>query len=181
MAMNQPAGHPPNPPNTPTQAQHPHQQTGPLRRRAHAVGRGGAAEVPMGFVESVMAAIRAQPHRSATLALAASPPSRLSITEHAAITLLSAAADSVAGATARSCRFPTPGDPTHLQVSISLIYWQPAHAIADQIRAVLQAAARTQLGLHFTRIDITIDDIHRPPTPPPAPSRTGGARHAFTT
>ena len=147
-----------------------HEQTCPHCQRAHAAlaplhqaaATAEPPEPPAGFIESVMRAVRAQPRRSATLTLAATPPSRLSITEHAAATLLSAAADTVVGAISRGCRFPTPGDATHIEISISLGYGQHAHTTADQVRAAVRAAAHTQLGLHLSGIDITIDDIYAP-------------------
>lgn len=143
-----------------------HERTGPTAQAPaplhQALTRQAASttEPPAGFIESVMNAVRAQPHSSATLRLPSAPTGRLAITEHAAASLLSIAADTAGGATSRGCRFPHPDDPTHLHISISLDYRQPAHPTADHLRATLRAAAHAQLGLHLTSIDITIDDVH---------------------
>ncbi|WP_319695357.1 hypothetical protein [Streptomyces sp. ME19-01-6] len=129
-------------------------------REATAALTAEPVERPPGFVACVMVRIRQEPRRFRKLPLPAEPPHRLSITEHAAATLLSAATSSVPGTTGRGCRFPTPGDPTHVAVSISLRYGQHASTTAHRVRAALHAAAATQLGLRLLCIDITIDDVH---------------------
>jgi uncharacterized alkaline shock family protein YloU len=117
-------------------------------------------EPPAGFVESVMARIRADIRRTRYLALAAESPSTLTITERAAAAIMSGAADTIPGVASRGCRFPTPHDPTHVAISISLHYGLHAATTADQVRTTLRKAARTQLGIRLRQIDVSIDDVH---------------------
>jgi hypothetical protein len=117
---------------------------------------------PTRLTDSVMARVRAELRHSRQLPLPAEPPSRLSVSEHAAAAILSAAAAAVPGAISRGCRFPDPADPAHISISISLRYGLRAATIAGRVRAAIRAAAQTQLGLPIRRIDINIDDIHRP-------------------
>jgi hypothetical protein len=117
-------------------------------------------ELPAGFVESVMARIRADIRRTRYLALPAPSPSTLTITEHAASALMSGAVDTIPGVTSRGCRFPTPGDATHAAISISLQYGQRAVTAAHDVRATLRKAAHNQLGISLRQIDVSIDDVH---------------------
>jgi uncharacterized alkaline shock family protein YloU len=117
-------------------------------------------EPPAGFVESVMARIRADMRRTRYLALPAESPSTLDITEHAAAAIMSGAADTIPGVISRGCRFPIPHDPTHVAISISLRYGLHAATAADHIRTTLRTAARTQLGIRLRQIDVSIDDVH---------------------
>jgi hypothetical protein len=117
-------------------------------------------EPPAGFVESVMARIRADIRRTRYLALPAGSPSTLTITEHAASAIMSGAADTIPGVTSRGCRFPAPRDPTHVAISISLHYGLHAATAADHVRTTLRKAARTHLGIRLRQIDVSIDDVH---------------------
>jgi hypothetical protein len=119
-------------------------------------------EPPAGFVESVMARIRADIRRTRYLALPAPPPSILTITEHAASAIISGAVDTIPGVTSRGCRFPTPGDATHVAISISLRYGLPVATAVHRVRAILRQAARDQLGISLRQIDISVDDVHDP-------------------
>jgi hypothetical protein len=117
-------------------------------------------EPPAGFVESVMARIRADMRRTRYLALPAQSPSTLTITEHAAAAIMSGAVDAIPGVTSRGCRFPVPRDPAHVAISISLRYGLRLAAAAGHIRAALRAAALAQLGIRLRKIDISVDDVH---------------------
>ena len=117
-------------------------------------------EPPAGFVESVMARIRADIRHTRYLALLAPSPSNLTVAEHAASAIMSGAVDTIPGVISRGCRFPTPGDATHAAISISLRYGLRAAAAAHHVRATLRKAARDQLGISLRQIDISVDDVH---------------------
>ena len=117
-------------------------------------------EPPAGFVESVMARIRADIRHARYLALLAPSPSTLTITEHAASAIMSAVVDTIPGVISRGCRFPTPGDATYATISISLRYGLRAATAAHHVRATLRKAARDQLGISLRQIDISVDDVH---------------------
>ena len=114
---------------------------------------------PAGFTEAVMARVRAEPRRSRHIPLPAEPPATLVIAERAIATILSAAAESVAGVTCRGCRFPDPGDPAHVAITIVVRFPVPLPAVADQARHAIDLIARRQLGLRLRIIDILIEDI----------------------
>jgi hypothetical protein len=111
-----------------------------------------------------MVAVRAQISVAPRIALPGPAGNRLFISERAAAFILRAAGDTVDGVRARSCRL-TPD--THdmsasadLKLSISLRFDMPALAAARAVRMAVQAAARAQLGLTLSRIDIDVVDVH---------------------
>ncbi|WP_433324507.1 hypothetical protein [Spirillospora sp. CA-294931] len=129
-------------------------------QRATALARTEPPSEPgPGFVESVMSRVRAEARRSRALSLPAEPPLRLSISEHAAATLLSAAADTVPGVTSHGCRFPDPGDLGEASVAVSVRYGTSATEAAERVRQAVRTAARTQLGLTLHTIDVEVDDL----------------------
>ncbi len=129
-------------------------------RRAAGLLRAESPEPRAGFVEAVMARVRAEPRRSRDLRLPADPPLRLAIREHAASALLSIAATAVTGVRVRRCRFPDPDEPGRVLMSVSLTYGDPVTATATRIRAAVRAAGRDQLGLDLHTVDIEVDDVH---------------------
>ncbi len=118
------------------------------------------AEPPAGFVESIMARIHATRSRSWRLQLPAEHPLHLAITEHAAATVLAAAASEVAGITVNRCHFPEHGDPSRLQINLTLRQRRPVSVIVERVRKAVRTAARRQLGLELHTIDVRVDDIH---------------------
>ncbi|MGW0230037.1 anti-sigma factor family protein [Actinopolymorpha singaporensis] len=118
------------------------------------------AEPPPGFVESVMARIHATRSRSWRLSLPAEHPLHLAITEHAAATVLAAAASEVAGVTVNRCHFPERDDPARLQINLTLGHRTPVSVIVERVRRAVRTAARRQLGLELHTIDVRVDDIH---------------------
>ncbi|MFD2077966.1 hypothetical protein SAMN05421678_108138 [Actinopolymorpha cephalotaxi] len=118
------------------------------------------AEPPPGFVDSIMARIHATRSRSWRLSLPAEHPLHLAITEHAAATVLAAAASEVAGVTVNRCHFPERGDPTRLQINLTLRQRTPVSQIVERVRKAVRSAARRQLGLELNAIDVRVDDIH---------------------
>ncbi|HZB30951.1 MAG TPA: hypothetical protein VE465_12380 [Streptosporangiaceae bacterium] len=127
--------------------------------RATVLLRDEPADPPAGFVEVLMARIRAEARRRHRLPLPADPPMRLSISEHAAAAVLAIAADEVSGVTVRGCRFPDPDDPTHVEIAIALSYATPAPQTAERVRRRIRTAARNHLGLDLRTIDITVEDL----------------------
>jgi hypothetical protein len=119
-----------------------------------------APEPPAGFVEAVMARVRADIRRTRYLTLPAQAPSTLTITEHAAAAIISGAADTTPGVTSRGCRFPTLRDPAHVAISISVRYGLHLATVADHVRATLRKAAQSQLGIRLREIDVSVDDVH---------------------
>lgn len=119
----------------------------PLRRAADLM-RAEPAEPPAGFVEAVMAQVRAE------------PPSRLPTSEHACHALLATAAGAVREVRVLRCRFPDPADPAHVILGVSLRFAAPASAVADRIRTAVRAAALDQLGLELRTIDVDVEDVH---------------------
>jgi hypothetical protein len=128
-------------------------------RRATVLLRDEPADPPAGFVEVLMARIRAEARRRHRLPLPAESPMRLSISEHAAAAVLTLAADEVFGVTVRGCRFPDPADATHVEIEIALGYGTPAPETAERVRRRIRAAARYHLGLSPRTIDITVEDL----------------------
>jgi hypothetical protein len=119
---------------------------------------------PQGFAAAVMARVRADPRRTRRLPLPAEPPVTLTITEHAAAAILSSIAATVAGISSRGCRFPSPGDPGHLEISVSVCYGQPVSETFDILRTRLHAAAARDLGIQLRIIDINLEDVYIPGT-----------------
>jgi hypothetical protein len=115
---------------------------------------------PAGFVESVMARVRTDMRRTRYLDLPTGSPSTLTITEHAASAIMSGAVDAIPGVTSRGCRFPVPGDPARVAISISLRYGLHLAAAVGHVRATLRKAALAQLGTRLRQIDISVDDVH---------------------
>ncbi|MDL4818554.1 Asp23/Gls24 family envelope stress response protein [Actinomadura opuntiae] len=140
-------------------------QVAPLRR-ALALAEETTHQPPRGFTEAVMGRIRAEAGPGNQITLPAEPPLRLSISQRAAVAVLSAAADTVADVTARGCRFPDPAAPSRVVINISVRYGTPAPAAADRVRQAVRDAARTQLGLELTDVTVSVDDIDVRPTRP---------------
>lgn len=112
----------------------------------------------------VMAAIRARIHPAPRIPLPGPAGMRLEISESAAAMVLRAAGDTVDGVRARSCRLTLAAHDgnafTGLQLTISLRYGRPALTAAGAVRTAVHAAARRQLGLTLSYIDIEVSDIH---------------------
>jgi hypothetical protein len=119
-------------------------------------------EPPRGFAAAVMARVRSDPRRRRHLGLPAEPPLTVAITEHAAAAILSGAASSVSGLTSRGCTFPTPGDPAHLAIAVSIRYGLHAGPAIERLRSRLRAAALDQLGVTLRQVDIQIEDVDEP-------------------
>jgi hypothetical protein len=112
----------------------------------------------------IMAVIRARIHPAPRIPLPGPAGMRLDISEPAAAVILRAAGDTVDGVRARSCRLrPAAHDKstaTGLQLTISLRYGMPVLIAARALRGAVHAAARRQLGLTLSHIDIEVTDIH---------------------
>lgn len=116
-------------------------------------------EPPAGFTESVMTRVRADTRRIRYLDLPVESAA-VTITEHAAAAIMSAAVDAIPGVTSRGCRFPASRDPAHVAISISIRYGLHLAAAAGHLRATLREAVLAQLGVHLRQIDVTVDDVH---------------------
>jgi uncharacterized alkaline shock family protein YloU len=114
---------------------------------------------PAGFTESVMARVRAETRRGRHFPLPAEPPATLTIAERVVATILSTAAETVPGVICRGCRFPDPGNPAHVAITIVVRFPVPLPAVASQVRRATSTTARQQLGLELRTIDISIQDI----------------------
>lgn len=119
---------------------------------------------PADLPARVMAVIRARITPAPRIALSGPPGIRLSISEHAAAVVLRAAGDTVDGVRARSCRLtPAARDlstSAGLMLTISIRYGLPALAAARAVRVAVRNAARAQLGLPLSSIDIEVVDVY---------------------
>jgi hypothetical protein len=119
-------------------------------------------EQPRGFAAAVMARVRADPRRTRRLRLPADPPATLTITEHAAAVILSSVAETVPGITSRGCRFPAPGDPGHVEISVSVRYGLSVSDAFETLRTRLRGAAARDLGIQLRTVDINVEDVDIP-------------------
>lgn len=120
------------------------------------------AEPPPRLLDRVMAAVRVELRRGATLPL----PAELGpadVSEQAVAVALRYAADSVAGVWARSCRLevePHRPGAVRIRMSLSLRYGSgPAEPMLAQVRRRVVAALSGQVGLHADRVDLELVDV----------------------
>ncbi|WP_331761197.1 Asp23/Gls24 family envelope stress response protein [Streptomyces anulatus] len=95
------------------------------------------------------------------------------IYESVAARILRTAAEQVPGVLAGSCRITPPGSRAHPTRGASTVYLgitvAYGHDLPDTTRAVRESlfrAARQHLGLSLSDLNITVTDLHEPPTQP---------------
>lgn len=120
------------------------------------------AEPPPGLLDRVMAAVRAELRRGATLPL----PTQLGpadVSEQAVAVVLRYAADSVSGVRAHSCCIeaePTRPGSVRIRMSLSLRYRSgPVEPLVAEVRRRVSAALSGQVGLNALIVDIDLVDI----------------------
>ncbi|MFD8643922.1 Asp23/Gls24 family envelope stress response protein [Streptomyces zaomyceticus] len=95
------------------------------------------------------------------------------IYESVAARILRAAAEQVPGVRAGSCRIAPPGSRTHptrgpsaVDLGITVVYGQDLPDTTRAVRESLIRAARQRLGLSLGDLNVTVTDLHEPPTQP---------------
>ncbi|MFF2191327.1 Asp23/Gls24 family envelope stress response protein [Streptomyces sp. NPDC058157] len=95
------------------------------------------------------------------------------IYESVAARTLRAAAEQVPGVLAGSCRIIPPGSRTHptrgpstVHLAITVAYGHDLPSTTRAVRESLIRAARQHLGLALGDLDVTVTDLHEPPTQP---------------
>ncbi|MBP0450661.1 hypothetical protein J5Y04_14060 [Kitasatospora sp. RG8] len=114
-----------------------------------------------------MRAVRAE-HRRGRRLSRDDPAHGPHIDENTAARTLRRAADNAGTARAGSCRLTPAPDGRTIHATMTLTA-DPSHPLlpqADQVRQSVLYNAQHTLGLAVTRVDITIDDLHTPTTPP---------------
>lgn len=134
---------------------------------AASTGLLAAPDPPPGLTAQIMAAVRVELRRGATLALPRpedeSGLGPLHVAEAAVAAVVRTAADRVPGARARSCRIlPDPDRPgsVHVQLGVALrAAAGPTQAVPDAVRAEVREALRRRVGLEAAVIDIRVVDL----------------------
>ncbi len=95
------------------------------------------------------------------------------IYESVAARVLRTAAEQVPGVRAGSCRITPPGSRTHptrgpstVHLGITVAYGQDLPDTTRAVRDSLISAARQHLGLTLGDVNVTVTDLHEPPTQP---------------
>ncbi|THA47741.1 hypothetical protein [Streptomyces sp. A1136] len=120
------------------------------------------------LVDRIINAVRAETRLGAMLLLD-DPERNLRIAESTAAKVLRRAADSIPGARAASCRFSPlhEGDTWHtVSMTIAAALDDPLPELAEEVRGAVLGAANHTLGLAVAAVDLTINAVLEPPTPP---------------
>ncbi|MEU3400998.1 Asp23/Gls24 family envelope stress response protein [Streptomyces filamentosus] len=123
-------------------------------------------------VRRVMDAVRLELRPGRTLPLGGAGEDSW-IYESVAARTLRTAAEQVPGVLAGSCRITPPGSRTHptrgpstVHLGITVAYGQDLPDTVRAVRESLIRAARHHLGLALSDLDITVTDLHEPPSQP---------------
>ncbi|WP_028935111.1 Asp23/Gls24 family envelope stress response protein [Pseudonocardia spinosispora] len=118
------------------------------------------AEPPVGLLDQIMSAVRAEVRRGDALAL---PTTRRNaeISTRAVASLLRFAADTVPGVRARHCHI-VPGDradTVDIDMSLSVRYGNTVEVLVAEVRDRVTAAMSANIGLRVGDIDIDVVDL----------------------
>ncbi|MEU2787979.1 Asp23/Gls24 family envelope stress response protein [Streptomyces sp. NPDC007100] len=112
------------------------------------------------FTARVMDLVRTELRPGRTLPLG-EPEDDAWITEAAAAKTFRAAAETLPGVQAGSCRVTllAPHGPVKVALQLAAGYEWPLHALADRVRERVRAAARDRVGLRVEEIDVSVVDL----------------------
>jgi uncharacterized alkaline shock family protein YloU len=121
-----------------------------------------------GFTASVMSLVRAEVRRGQSLPLDVDEDPGLTISEQAVVSLVWAAADTVAGVRARRCRvrlvdpegFPS-GGPTLVDVDLAVAFHPgtPLRVTTEQLRDRVRRIVDAEAGVEVRRVELVVEDV----------------------
>jgi hypothetical protein len=121
-----------------------------------------------GLTGRIMSAVRAEVRRGDLVRLPTQEPGGARVSEAAIAAVLRFAADQVPGVRARRCRVQTIDDELtddaqaiEVRMTIAVSYRHFTGAL-DLVRARIEAAATSRIGVRLARLDLTVDDVYQP-------------------
>lgn len=120
-----------------------------------------------GFTASVMSVVRAEVRRGHSLPLDVDEDPGLTISEQAVVSLVWAAADTVAGVRARRCRVrlvdpdELPPGRTMVDVDLAVAFHPgtPLRAATEQLRARVRRIVDAEAGVEVRRVELVVEDV----------------------